>query len=386
MTIREIGALLTIFLAGNLQSQDLDLPTDPLDGRIVFEEKKCITCHTVGGYGGTAGPDLSRDQYFGSGLELASIIWNHAPEMNRKFRQLRMDRPTLTEKEMRDLLGFLYYLRYLGEPGSVANGKSLLSSKGCMNCHSVGGQGGTTGPDFRSIQRYSAPLYLVQAMWNHGPAMLDQINKGKMKYPLLTGQNIVDIASYLRQVSTADVEARLSVGNPEKGRTLFEQKHCSTCHVGEGKRKRIEAGLIKIDLKKGVTEVASAMWNHGQAMLDFMQQQSIEWPTFERNEMADVIAYIYFLGFEDKDGSPSRGKEVFREKGCSGCHTPGGKGKGPDLGSAEGIDSPVKMIQLMWNHAGEMEDMVLTQNKRWPLLSTIEMRDLYAFLRRSHTK
>jgi len=282
-----------------------------------------------------------------------------------------------------DLLGFLYYLRYLGEPGSVANGKSLLNSKGCISCHSVGGQGGTVGPDFRNIQRYSAPLYLVQAMWNHGPSMLDQINKGKTKYPVLTGQDIVDISSYLRQVSTANVEVRLSVGNPKRGRELFGQKHCSNCHVGEGKRKRIEAGLIKIDLKKGVTEVASAMWNHGQAMLEYMKRESIDWPQFSGNEMADIIAYIYFLGFEDKEGNSQRGGELFGEKGCSSCHKPGGQGKGPDLQSAKGINSPIKMIQLMWNHAAQMEDMLLTQNKRWPQLTTWEMRDLYTYLRKA---
>ena len=383
MRIHAMAAMSATLLAGLVQAQEFELPTDPLNGRITFEEKKCITCHAVGGFGGTAGPDLSHDQYFGSALELASIIWNHTPEMNRKFRQLRMDRPTLTEAEMLDLLGFLYYLRYLGEPGSVANGKSLLNSKGCISCHSVGGQGGTVGPDFRNIQRYSAPLYLVQAMWNHGPSMLDQINKGKTKYPVLTGQDIVDISSYLRQVSTANVEVRLSVGNPKRGRELFGQKHCSNCHVGEGKRKRIEAGLIKIDLKKGVTEVASAMWNHGQAMLEYMKRESIDWPQFSGNEMADIIAYIYFLGFEDKEGNSQRGGELFSEKGCSSCHKPGGQGKGPDLQSAKGINSPIKMIQLMWNHAAQMEDMLLTQNKRWPQLTTWEMRDLYTYLRKA---
>src|SRR3972149_6686010 len=282
MRIRELIALSVILLAGTLHAQEIELPTDPLNGRIVFEEKKCIACHMIGGYGGRAGPDLSRDQYFGSALELASVIWNHAPQMNRKFRLLRMDRPQLTEGEMLDLLGFLYYLRYLGEPGSVANGRNVLNSKGCIACHAVGGQGGTTGPDFKTIQRYSAPLYLVQAMWNHGPTMQEQITKGKMKYPMLSGRDVVDIAAYLRQASTADVEVRLSVGNPKRGREPFEEKRCSTCHVGEeegartekkereektngkkktppppwrgggGRGKQIEAGIVKIDLKKGV--------------------------------------------------------------------------------------------------------------------------------------
>lgn len=383
MRIREF-TVAALFLTGAASyAQEMELPTDPLNGRIVFEEKKCIACHAIGGFGGTAGPDLSREQYFGSGLELASIIWNHAPQMNRKFRQLRIERPKLTETEMLDLLGFLYYLRYLGQPGSVANGRRLLESKGCITCHSVGGQGGQVGPDFRTIQRYSAPLYLVQAMWNHGPAMQDQIKKGKMKYPLLVGQDIVDIAAYLHQVSSSDVEIRLSVGNPKKGRVLFDEKHCSRCHVGEGKRKRIEVGLIKIDLKKGVTEVASAMWNHGQAMQEFMQGESIEWPLFQKNEMADIIAYIYFLGFEDQPGNPQRGEQVFSAKGCNSCHIKGGQGKGPDLGSIRRMSSPVRLIQLMWNHAGDMEDLLITQNKRWPELSINEMRDLYSYLRKT---
>ncbi len=371
-----IGLLGAVFAFG----QQIDLPTDPLNGRIVFEEKQCITCHAVSGYGGTAGPDLSRERYFGSSLDLASVIWNHAPQMNRKFRQLRMDRPTFTEDEMLDLLGFLYYLRYLGEPGSVANGKRLLSSKGCMTCHSVGGEGGRVGPDFKTIPRYSGPLHMVQAMWNHGPAMQEQLRKKGITYPTLSGGEITDIASYLRQVSTAEVEIRLSPGNPKNGRALFERKHCSDCHIGEGKRKRIEPGLLKLDVKKGVTDVASMMWNHGQIMMELMQKESIEWPRFEGNEMADIIAYIYFLGFEDQPGEAEKGERIFTAKGCVSCHSKGGGGKGPDLATIKHFNTPVRMIQLMWNHAGEMEDLLITQNKKWPELSSKEMRDLYAYL------
>ena len=154
---------LLIVIPASLFAQQIELPKNPLKGQIIFEEKGCIECHAIGGYGGTEGPDLSQQMYFGSVLELASIIWNHTPQMNRKFRQLRMDRPQFTESEMLDLFGFLYYLRYLGEPGSVAKGKKLLETKGCTTCHTLGGQGGTVGPDFEQIQHYASPLYIVQA-------------------------------------------------------------------------------------------------------------------------------------------------------------------------------------------------------------------------------
>ena len=382
MRIRLLLTAGLALVAGSLFAQELEFPSDPLSGRLVFEEKKCIACHAVGGYGGTAGPDLSQEQYFGSSLELASIIWNHAPQMNRKFRQLRMDRPQLSETEMLELLGFLYYLRYLGEPGGVANGKRLLESKGCISCHSVGGKGGTIGPDFRQIQRYGAALYMVQAMWNHGPAMQEQIGKAGGDYPMLTGQDIVDIAAYLREVTTSNVAVRMIPGNPKNGRVLFEEKHCSDCHLGEGKPKRIEPGLIQIDLRKGVTEVASMMWNHGQVMMEYMDEEHIEWPRFEGNEMADIIAYIYFLEFKDKPGNAQRGERDFTSKGCIDCHTTGGEGRGPDLGTIRRFDSPIRMIQLMWNHAGEMEDLIIAQNKKWPQLTADQMRDLYAYLKR----
>lgn len=362
-------------------AQEIQLPRNPLQGQIVFEEKGCIECHAISGYGGTAGPDLSRKQYFGSVLELASIIWNHAPQMNKTFRQLRMNRPVLTETEMMDLFGFLYYLRYLGEPGGVAKGKKLLGTKGCISCHRVAGQGGTAGPDLEQVQQYAAPLYMVQAMWNHGPEMQETIKKTHMAYPKLTGQDIVDIAAYIRQATIGTTAIRMSPGDPVKGKLVFEDKQCNKCHLVEGKARIIGPNLSGIELNKGVTEIASLMWNHGGVMIESMKKQSISWPIFEGNEMADLIAYLYFLGFEDKPGDPQKGERVFRGKGCGDCHEAGGKGKGPELGSARRLDSPIKMIQLMWNHAGEMEDLLIMQNKKWPKLSTVEMRDLYAYLR-----
>ena len=380
MTIR--GMLVFSILIGtlcSLSAQEINLPADPLDGRIVFEEKQCITCHSIRGYGGTAGPDLSSEHYFGTGLELAAVLWNHTPDMNRKYRQLRMDRPRLTEKEMMDLLGFLSYLRYLGEPGSVANGKKLLSTKSCLTCHTIGEGARDGAPDFTMVPQYSAPLFMVQAMWNHGPAMQKKIETSGLSYPSLTGDDMVDIASYLNQVSTASSVTRLTPGNPKRGRTLFEEKNCTTCHIGEGKRRRIEPGRIKINLDKGVTEVASAMWNHGQAMLKLMKEMSIEWPVLKGNEMSDIIAYIYFLGFEETPGRVDDGEKVFRQKGCIDCHKTSGT-PGVDLAAATALHTPFSMVQLMWNHAVEMEDLLITQNKRWPELSAHEMRDLFSYL------
>ena len=210
-------------------AQELKLPSNPLDGRIVFEDKGCIFCHSLSGYGGNVGPDLARQKYYGSFLELASIIWNHIPEMDRKFRQLKIERPRFNEREMLDLIYFIYYLRYLGEPGSVSSGKKLLTSKGCLNCHKVSDDGNSVAPDFARLQEYASPLYMAQTMWNHGPSMQEKMKELKMLYPALTGENIADITAYIRQVTLTETEIKMSPGNPSKGKIVFKKKACFNC-------------------------------------------------------------------------------------------------------------------------------------------------------------
>ncbi len=375
-----------VFLCGGsfLFAQEIKLPQNPLKGQIVFEEKGCVSCHSIGGYGGTEGPDLSRELYFGSILELSSTIWNHTPQMNRKYRQLRMNRPQFSESEMLDLFGFLYYLRYLGEPGSVASGKKLLEKKGCISCHKVGGTGGSSGPELDRTQKETSPISIVQAMWNHNPLMHEQIKKMGIKYPTLSGQDVADITVYIRQASIGGSEVRMAPGDPANGRKVFENKKCGNCHLVEGKAKKIAPSLSRIDLRKGVTEVASSMWNHGPAMLAQMNKESIEWPRFDKNEMADLIAYLYFLGFEDKPGDEVEGEQTFVKNGCFDCHKSGGKA--PNLSTVKQFSSPIQMIQLMWNHATEMEDLFISQNKKWPTLDTDDMRNVYAYLRKVSKK
>jgi len=366
----------------NLFAQEIKLPSNPLAGQIVFEEKGCIECHAISGFGGNKGPDLSRKYYYGSFLELASTIWNHIPQMDRKYRLLKVERPNFTEEEMLNLIGFIYYLRYLGEPGSVSEGKKLLETKGCLNCHQIKGQGKKVGPDFKKIAEYTSPIYMVQAMWNHGPIMQERIKKMGMKYPELLGKDIVNITAYLRQLTGGNAAIRMSPGNPANGKILFKEKKCINCHSPKDEKGKVEVNLKGIDLKKSVAEIASLMWNHSPLMLEYMKVKSISWPSFTKNEMADIIAYLYFLGFEDEPGDPLKGENIFTQKGCIRCHEGGGKGEAPNLTVMKKFGSPIRMIQLMWNHAPKMEDLILSQNEEWPQLTKTEMQDIYAYLKK----
>ena len=173
----------------------------------------------------------------------------------------------------------------------------------------------------------------------------------------------------------------MSPGNPVKGKQVFQNKNCQNCHSVDGKNKKLGPILSAINLKMSVTEIAGVMWNHSPDMIEYMKKQSLKWPQFQGNEMADLIAYLYFLGFEDEPGNPIEGENVFIDKGCASCHEEGGKGIGPDLIEIKRFDNPIRLTQLMWNHAPKMEDLLLSQNEEWPKLTAKQMQNLYTYLK-----
>ena len=117
-------------LLGGDGHNNQQLPVNPIEGRIIFEEKGCINCHAIDGFGGDIGPDLVREKYYGSFFDLAARMLNHAPQMAIRVDLLEQKWPTLTDDETDQLISYLFYLRYLGEPGNIAKGKKLILSKG----------------------------------------------------------------------------------------------------------------------------------------------------------------------------------------------------------------------------------------------------------------
>jgi cytochrome c551/c552 len=81
-------------------------------------------------------------------------------------------------------------------------------------------------------------------------------------------------------------------------------------------------------------------------------------------------------------GDAGRGRLIFEEKGCAGCHRPQTQeqGIGPAL---EMIRRPQGLLQLsgrFWNHAPAMFAMFEQQGLKWPDLTVEQMADLMAYL------
>ncbi len=367
-----------------IQAQQQLLPDNPLQGRIVFEQKGCSNCHAVKGDGAGNGPDLGRERYYGSFLELAGIMLNHAPEMLRRMRELELPYPEFTRAEIVSLIAYLYYLRYLGEPGNLYRGKVLLGEKGCISCHSIRGKGGSSGPPFDHLSKYVSPLYLAQALWNHGPQMDVMVRNKGLRRPKFEKGEIVDLSAYIRSAnpSRASEQVFMSPGNPGDGKKIFTAKKCARCHDIGRENKHRGPVLGDLDLDRSVTEIAALMWNHGSEMGQHMQQMDIEWPRFDGKEMADLIAYLYFLRFEDPAGDPKEGYAAFKRKGCVRCHGDDARGGAvaPDLSQSRALSSYIDMAQVMWNHTPVMEEKIIEKVMQWPVFSAADMRNLYAYL------
>jgi cytochrome c551/c552 len=373
-----------LLMFSSVLGQDYLIPDNPLKGRFIFEQKGCITCHSDGNESNTVGPDLGKKKFYGSFLELASIMWNHLPEMLRQMRELNLPFPEFSSTEMVELTAYLYFLRYLGEPGNLYRGKILVEEKGCLTCHAVGKKGEELAPAFDKLSKYVSPLYLAQSLWNHGPEMDESLQNMGLERPRFEKGEIVDLSAYIRAASrgTESDKIYMSPGNPHKGKIIFNEKGCLECHRVNEEGKDIGPALSEIELGYSITEIAGLMWNHGSAMGEIMKEQNLNWPKFEGKEMADLIAYLYFLKFEDKPGDPEAGKRVFNEKGCANCHGDDGRSGGIalDLSMSTALSSSINMVQIMWNHAPVMEEKILEKVLNWPEFSGKEMTDLYAYL------
>lgn len=356
------------------------VPSNPMAGRIVFEEKRCIECHAIDGFGGNVGPDLGRDKYFGSFYDLASRLWNHAPEMTVQTGFREKEWPTLSSEELDQLISYLFYLRYLGEPGSVSQGKKLIRSKKCLSCHQIGDEGAAGGISLDGLRELTSPIYIAQVIWNHGPEMQEKMIALGIDRPTFGERDITDISAYLRAFSrgTSTKRQYMSPGNPKSGAALFQEKGCTNCHATQPGQASAGTWLGDMDLHQSVTNIAGAMWNHGNLMWESMKEKEVKWPTFEGSEMADIIAYLYFFDYQSHPlGDTKEGMRVFQTKACATCHGPRQEYA---FGHTIFLATPTDLVRTMWNHVPYMRELVVTKNIEWPKLTEEDLRNLYAYL------
>lgn len=268
-----------------------DVPGDAQKGGLLFREKGCETCHSVGGSGGHVGPDLTRYSRYASPLFLTASLWNRGRAMAAAMEERNITRPVFQGNDIADLLAYIRSAggateRLYAPPGDPRRGETLFTQKRCVECHSVRGHGGNVGPDL-GVELKGSLMRIAGTMWNHGPRMWAKMAERRIDVPSLSTNEMSDIISYLYFLQFTD-----SPGDPRRGGVIFKDKRCGGCH-GSGASGPGAPSLAQLGDKLNTpVAVIAAMWNHSRQMTESMREETVTWPVLKGREMADLVAYV----------------------------------------------------------------------------------------------
>jgi cytochrome c2 len=362
-----------------IQAQKVSLVSDLVEGRKIFEAKNCSQCHSIFERERKTGPKLQSVRFYGSFLDIFSLLWNHAPAMAVHMRKEVLERPQFSTTELNQLVSFLYMLPYLGQPGDPRRGEALLKEKACFSCHSLGGRGKKGGISLDSLRTFQSQVVLLQRMWNHGPMMLRQMAATRTPIPMFSGNDITDLFAALTGQEKESKKIFLGLGSAANGQKMFTEKGCIRCHSIFGKGGTDAPDLGKNVSQSNVTILSTRLWNHAAGMREKFQQKKLEWPIFSETEMNDLIVFIYSLNYEDKPGNPGKGEDVFTRKKCADCHFKTAADKQKIIVDLKSVNS-IQFATLLWNHIPSMEASMVIHAVPWPEMSGEELRGVLAYL------
>jgi len=361
------AAVVCTGLAGSI------VPGDARRGEQLFQSEQCIQCHSLKGKGGTLAPDLARtvDRDYTPAV-MASLMWNHAPDMWTAMKRQGVQKGEMTPAKAADLFAYFVSARYFEKPGDAARGKLAFSSLHCADCHGITTSKEPAAPPVAQWESLADPVILAQQMWNHGPKMRAEFSRRKLAWGKITAQELADMLVYLQNLpETRGLAKSFSFPPADSGERLFSSKGCIECHVG----KRALESLLR---NQTLTEIAVDMWNHQPAMKNPP-------PTFQAEEMRQIIGFVWARQYFQGTGDAARGKAVFTAKSCATCHDSGASNASnasgaPKLGKGKDAYSDITMVAALWDHGPRMLESMTARNLVWPRFTAREMSDLIAYL------
>lgn len=173
------------------------------------------------------------------------------------------------------------------------------------------------------------------------------------------------------------------IRDPMKGQRLFVSKRCADCHAVRGNGGRIGPDLGRTRVKGSFYELTAAMWNHTQVMNEKMEESKLVRPSFAKEELGDLLAFLTFLNYFDEPGDPKAGKALFAQKHCIQCHRVGREGgtSAPPLDRIPRGTPPLQLARDLWNHGPVMVPLMRSKGLDVPSFNGNEILNLFAFLR-----
>jgi len=252
-------------------------------------------------------------------------------------------------------------------PMDSQRGDKLFESQGCVQCHKLKGQGGSTAPDLgRVLDRAYTPAELASAMWNHAPTMWAKIQSGAVKVGDLDQQMAADLFASFYSARYFETP-----GDAARGKRLFAEKSCTNCH---GLNTSPNAQAKPVNQWQSISDpvaLVGAMWNHSPAMWSELSRKKIPWPALTPQDLSDLLVYLRNVSpamrsavstFQITEGE--NGARLFESKGCLTCHK-----------SQQTSNATVTLTGVaaaMWNHASFL-------HLEPPRLDSGEMREVLSY-------
>ncbi len=209
----------------------------------------------------------------------------------------------------------------------VAKGRESFKEMGCRGCHKIQGiKRVKVGPPLVKIGEKVKKDWLYR--WLIDPK--DAIQNAKMPDFKLTDQEAADIAGYLLSLTRSGPKNDIVIGSYERGKKIFSDSQCVSCHPVRGSGGEEGPELGKISSK------VHPEWLVGWFKNPKAWRSNSKMPTFGFSDQ-DVQDLTRFMldEFVDRDlkkttvkgqietveaANIAHGMELIGHYGCAGCH------------------------------------------------------------------
>ncbi|MFQ5956189.1 MAG: c-type cytochrome [Candidatus Brocadiales bacterium] len=219
----------------------------------------------------------------------------------------------------------------------LSKGRDVIEKAGCSGCHKIRlyEDQEKVAPSLDGLGSKVNRAWLLR--WLIDPREYDEAEeliRPRMPRFNLSKEQILDLEAFLMTSKSETLVEPVGEGNPERGGLLFRESRCVTCHRIEGK-----GGYLAPELSL-VTTKASKNWIYNWIKDPHYFQPRTKMPqfAFSEQQILDIVSYIWEEfeeevpelpeGFEeistpgeDWKERIARGKKVFMDYGCTGCHT-----------------------------------------------------------------
>jgi len=270
------------------------------------------------------------------------------------------DSPILPVRYTEASCGQCHTGEFVPEASLLSQGRALMRRSGCYGCHRFEGQESwrSDAPDLDGLSRKTSVVWLrawlkAPRLWSPRTWMPD--------FHLSDGEADSLIAFLWAQPPPPEAEASwpgedLPAGDAVRGRVVFGESRCISCHTIDGRGNGSAPELVVIGSK------VNRKWLVGFLANPHAFQPGTTMPRydFSRQDLLDLSQYMMeeFVSGEAPpvSGPPFRparraidaGEKLYKKYGCGGCHRIAGRSDaapiGPDL---TGIgDKPAALLDF----------------------------------------